>query len=292
MKFQRIFSMAIEIDADTVVQIQYPLTLVFDVNRNTLATSNTGHFRIYNLKPETRNQIFHDRNATLDYKRIKVQAGYEDQSPLPEIFTGNIIQAYSRREGTNWVTEIEAFDGGFGILNGQVSQTVPKGWNLRQLITTVLGTIPKTSVGAVGDLTGDSSRGITLMGNSWNLLSGVANSNNASAFIDGEVSNILKRNEYVSNAPAITIIDSSTGLLETPRRSNALMEVTTLFEPRLRVGQLVQVQSLETVYNGKYKVLGVAHRGTISGAVGGDCTTVASLDLGTAALVPVMAAAS
>jgi hypothetical protein len=282
--------LADKVTAETVL-ISSPLTLNFDVVRNTLASANRGTFRIYNLAPETRRQIFHDRNQTQDYKQIKLQAGYEGQSPLPTIFQGNQVQAYSWREGTNWVTEIEAFDGGYGILNGQVAQTVPAGWDIRALIKSVFQTLPRTGIGAIGDVESGSSRGVTLMGNSWDLATQMATGQNAQVFVDNEQANFLKRNEYLAGPAGLSVISNDTGLLETPRRSNALLEVTLLFEPRLQVGQHVLVEGLEKVYNGEYKVLGVAHRGVISGAVSGSATTTVSLDLGTGVLQAVARAA-
>lgn len=288
MKLGRTYSMQIEVSDTETVVVNYPLTLTFDLVRNTLGSANRGHFRILNLTPDTRRKIFHDRNQTLDYRRIRVQAGYEDQAPLPQIFLGNLLSAYSYREGSNWVTEIEALDGGYGILNGQMAQTVPSGWNLRQILVQAIGTMKNVTLGAVGSVDSDSARGVTLTGNSWNNINTLASSQNAQPFIDCEAASVLKRNEYIADSPAITLIDADTGLLETPRRSTNLLEATTIFEPRLRVGQRVQLKSLEAVYNGIYKVLGIAHRGTISGAVCGDLVTVASLDLGTATLVAVV----
>ena len=291
MKFGRIYRMTINIDQGETVTIEFPLTLILDVSRNTLASANRGHFQIYNLKPDTRNKIFHDRYDTTSYQQIILQAGYEKESPLPVIFQGNIIQASSYRQGTNWITEIEAFDGGFGIINGQVSQTVPAGWSLPQIIKSVLGGLPNVNVGAVGDVSQQNSRGITIMGNSWDVANRLAAGQNATVFIDNEKANFLKKDEYIVGAGGIQVITSDTGLLQTPRRYNTNLDVDILFEPRLAVGQLVQLISEETVYNAQYEVIGVTHRGTISGAVGERMTTTANLWRGTTALRPVAVAA-
>lgn len=306
MKLQRIYQLAVQVGnykpisttgfladkltADTVL-ITSPLTLNFNIVRNTLASSNRATFTIRNLASDTRRQIFHDRIQTQDFKQIKLQAGYEGQSPLPTIFQGNQMQAYSWREGVDWVTEIEAFDGGFGILNGQVAQTVPSGWNLQQIIKSVFATIPHIGIGSIGDVEAGSSRGITLMGNSWDVAGQIATGQNAQCFIDNEQANFLTRDEYIAGPAGLTVISNDTGLLETPRRSNVLLEVKMLFEPRIQVGQRVLVQGLEKVYNGEYKVLGVTHAGVISGAVSGSATTTVSLDLGARVLNAVERAA-
>ena len=47
-----------------------------------------------------------------------------------------------------------------------------------------------------------------------------------------------------------------------------------LFEPRLKIGQLVEIISRDNpVLNQIYKVVGLTHIGTISDAVGGKCKT-------------------
>ena len=291
MKFGRTYRLTLQVSDTESIEVDYPLTIVFDVSRNTLASANRGRFQIYNLKPDTRLKIYHDRYDTLTYRRIVLQAGYEDESPLPTIFRGNIIQASSYRSGTNWITEIEAFDGGFGILNGQVSQTVPAGWTLPDIIKQVLGGLPNVTVGAVGDFSQQNARGITVMGSSWDVANRIATGQDAVAFVDNEQANLLHKDEYIAGAGSVALITSETGLLQTPRRYDARLDVEILFEPRLVVGQIVQLQSLEAVYNANYQVIGVQHRGTISGAVCDSATTIASLWLGTSQLRPVAKAA-
>ena len=54
-----------------------------------------------------------------------------------------------------------------------------------------------------------------------------------------------------------------------------------LFEPRLTLGQIINLQSTTNKqYNGLYKVVGFTHRGTISPAVCGDLRTTVNLFIG------------
>lgn len=302
MKFQRVYRLSVQVSETEFVAIEYPLTLMLDISRGVLRSANHGRFQIYNLNPSTRTQIYHDRYDIETYRAIVLQAGYESQSPLPIIFKGNIQAASSYRQGVNWVTEIEALDGGFGIINGQVSQTVPAGWTLPAIIQTLLKSIPHVAIGAVGSFTEQNSRGITLMGNSWDLASSMASGQNTTAFIDNEMASFLSDDEYILDNGGVTLIESDTGLLATPRRYDARIDVQIIFEPRLQIGQLVQLNSAElanlqqavggvpgnlkylAVNNGQYKIMGIQHQGTISGAVGDRVVTTASLFLGTQAL--------
>jgi len=69
-------------------------------------------------------------------------------------------------------------------------------------------------------------------------------------------------------------------LLGTPKKSQNRIIVEILFEPAITVGQQVELQSrtLPNEFNQSYKVLGIEHYGTISGAKGGKLKTVLSLD--------------
>lgn len=309
MKLGRTYTMTIQVDPlgepNNSVVVNFPLTLTFEISRSTLASANTGRFTIYNLKESTRKRIFKDRYATLpaDQRSLVLRAGYvqmtekritnltplslpstsalfiQDPNLLPVVFSGDILSAYSYRRGSDWITEIEAFDGLNAMTNSQAAMTFPAGRPLRDMIVGVAKTLLGTELGVVGDFTGNSSRSTTLSGNSYDILKGLAQG--GEVFIDTGKVNVLQKNEYIAGSQGISLISSDTGLLGTPKRSNALILAEMIFEPRAVVGQLVQLRSEETINNGDYEIKGVAHRGTISGAVDGGVTTTASLWVGT-----------
>ena len=277
MKFSRNYELSIELDTkthDTIV-IKPPLTLNFNIVRNTLASANTGTISIYNLAEANRKRIYQDRFDTTTYRRVVLRAGYGQD--LATIFRGNLRMAQSQRQGVDYVTELDSFDGGFGIINGFTSKTWPGGTDQKKILGDIIKDMPNVILGKVGDFSGSSYRGTSLIGSPWSLIPGIAG-DGSQPFIDNEVANVLKNNETLSGD--IEVIEASTGLLETPRRNDAVIEVKMLFEPRLVVGQVIELRSRETVYNGQYKVIGFTHSGTISAAVNGQCTTTASLWIG------------
>ena len=96
--------------------------------------------------------------------------------------------------------------------------------------------------------------------------------------------NILQNNEVLSDV-SIPKITSTSGLLGTPRRRDAQLEIDLIFEPKMVVGQLVEVESsTASVFNGQFKVIGIHHSGTISGAVASEVKTTLNLFIG--ALIP------
>ena len=264
------------------VVIKYPLTLGLEIKRDVFASANTGHFTILNLQEKTRRRIFHDRFDTLTRRGIILKAGYQDGLPLPTIFQGTIQSAYSFRRGPDWVTEITAFDGGDAILNGQASLTVPAGWDLRTIIGGLMGTLPGVGVGAIGNVASDNSRGLTLCGNSWGIMQKLGDG--ADVFIDNGKAFLIQRDEYAANLKGVPLITSRTGLLGTPMRHDTRIDLEMLFEPRATVGQLVEVDSLETINNNLYKIIGVSHQGQISAAVDGGVVSKVSVYQGAARL--------
>lgn len=299
MKFQRDYKLTIQGNKsiapfvtsyeykDTTV-IEYPMTLDLDIKRDTLSSANTARFTIWNLGPDTRAALFHDRYDTLNYRQIILNAGYTTDQTLPIVFQGNILQAYSRRQGADWLTEIEAFDGGFGMRNGDVAVSKPAGWNFKDLISTLMGKMPQTAEGAISpSIEVPNMRGITVVGNAWEGIRNLVGT--GIPFIDNEAVNVLAENEYLLVGGAIPVIDSDTGILGSPRRQQAIIEVDTLFEPRAVIGQLVNLQSQVEQFNGDYQIRGLHHRGRISGAFDQGVRTTHSLWAGASAFRSVTA---
>ena len=287
-KAGRNYELDLELVASTgySVVIKPPLTMAFNVQRSTLATANTASITITNLGELTRRKIFHDFNDIHDiskYRGVILKAGYGNN--IAEIFNGNIHHAWSVRQGTEWLTQIDAFDGGWDILNGFVNETLPTGWDIRNTIKNVINKNFKyVTAGSLSLLTNNSTRGVVLHGNAWDNIQKL--NPDGLNFIDMLKAHCLKLGEYIPYTGQIYRITSAQGLLDTPRRAEANLQLRMLFEPRIHVGSIVQVESLETVNNGQYQVVGVTHQGTISEAVCGECTTTLNLYLGGQPLVP------
>ena len=279
MKFGRKYTLAIEVAGGQRTEITLPLTIDFDVRRNSMSSANTANFRIYNLGERTRNLIYFDRYNISEFRAIQLRAGYDKFTPL--IFNGTVRQAYSYREGVNMVTDVECYDGGFQMVNGFTSQTIGIGTTATEVVRSLAASLPGLSASPiVGAFNTINKRGEVLFGNTWQIIGqktgGLANIDN------GQVK-ALQNNEVITGE--ITEISSSTGLLGSPKRGDALIEFDMIFEPRLTIGQVLELKSsTNRIFNGRYKVMGVQHRGTISDAVAGTAVTTVSLWLGTQVL--------
>jgi hypothetical protein len=269
----------ITMDAQDTLTIPPDLTIEFDITRTFQASTQTATFRILNLGLETRNLLQRDPFATGDFRAIQFRAGYED-FPLALCFNGMVQKATSFRRGTELVTEITAYDGGLAAANGFTAKTIGSSMGIGQLIAELAKDLPRTRQDPIiGTFTKSTMRGTVLFGNTWSLIVQAANDELKLATIDNNRLVTLGREEAL--AAPIQLIDSSTGLLGTPRRTDTSLEFSMLFEPHIILGQVLQLQSrINEVYNGTYKVAGFTHRGTISPVVSGECITNVLLFVG------------
>lgn len=278
IKFGRNFRLTIDMnDKQGVIIIQPPFTIEFSIARNVSPAANTMSLRIYNLSLLTRNRIRQDvYSIPFPPNTVRLDAGYDS---IFTIFQGQIMQADSNREGVDVVTTIIGMDGGFDMRNTQSSFSFPAGLSTADLIKVLCGDFKSVQVGAIGNISPDTgifNRPVVVNGNTYQELQKLF----PRPFIDKGKIFFLENNEVLIGQ--IPIIDSSTGLLETPRRENSFLNIRTMFEPRVTVGQVLQLNStVEPTYSGQYKVIGVNHQGIISAAVGGNLESSFNLQIGT-----------
>ena len=267
-KFGRNYRLTIDpADGGAPILITMPFTIQFWLQRNTLADLNRLSIDVYNLSESNRNRIFQDRFDLTKNKTIKFEAGY---STLYQIFQGRMFEASTARSGTNLITRIEARDGLYDIAQSQTFQTLQSGQTLASVLRYLASQFPTLGIGAIGNFPQTINRPTVLNGCTWDLLRKYSDSQ---VYIDSGKIYVLGDAE-VTSANVYTVNDS-TGLLETPRRDEGFLTVTTLLEAGINMAQLVNLAStVQPVYNGQYKVVSINHTGMISAAVAGDCRSV------------------
>ena len=270
-KFNRTYRADIFTPAGKQITIEKPFTMRATIVRNTLASANRATIEFINLGRPTRNQIYKDRFSTTEYWQTRLQAGYNNR--LHEIYVGNIYEAYSFKDKTEWKTVIDGFDGMHAIQNGFTSMTVDKNTTKKHIIQRIVNDMPNLVAGSLGSLTnGSSPRGKALLGQSSEIIN---RETGGQFFIDKEKLHVLANNEVL---PGQIIKLEPDDLLSTPRRRATFLDVKVLFQPQVQVGQMYEIESLESRYNGQYKIMGFTHNIEISGAQSGSATTNISLE--------------
>lgn len=276
-KFSPTYTLTVYSNFSTVT-VTYPITCKFTVVRDVLSDSTRATIQLYNLAPNTRNEIKQDI-FVLDpakFKYVHLSAGYGDSENAPLIFKGRILQAYSHRAGgsPDIITQIEAQ--ALDIFDCQTSHTFAAGTSYMDIHNTIAADMPNVTIGNVGGLKGTIQTDLTVDGNAFEELNKLTNGH---TFIDNGVLNTIMNNEVI-DVPVPVITDDN-GLLETPMRRDANLEVRMLFEPNLIIGQLLEIQSsVSPDFNGQYKVLGFTHDCLISGSQAGERITTVNLWIG------------
>jgi len=269
-KFNRTYKFFIDTNDGGQLEVGLPLSIDFNITRNTLSSANNAVFRIYNLSETNRSRIAKDRWEYNLLKRVVFFGGYEKD--FPTCFSGNVQRCYSERQGVDVVTTIEAFDAGFAYANAQLENAqYPKGTARRSIVLDMMGKLKQfgVEVGTIGNIEGTITRGNSFSGP---IIKALTEITDGKFFIDNGKANVLDEKEtLVGN---LRVIDSNNGLLGTPIRENGNISMNMIFEPRIVVGQRVAIQSIVNKdINQNYKVTEVSHQGMISESVAGTATT-------------------
>ena len=100
-----------------------------------------------------------------------------------------------------------------------------------------------------------------------------------SAYIDNGKLIILENQDAIKGM--IPLINDESGLLGVPKRENSLLSIDMIFEPRIVIGQIIEIKSrIQPMFNGQYKVFGIKHEGTISESVAGKAVTTLEMLVG------------
>jgi hypothetical protein len=279
-KWLRQYQIEIQVDPykPNFIVVSNPITIEFETVHACCGSANTGRFILYNLKPDTRHSIYQDEYVDTQYRQVIFKAGYDGQH-LSIVFQGNMRVAYSQRVGTDWHTVIDCFDGGYAMYNGDYGDSIPDGVTKRALLLKLLTSMPGLGTPVISNFTDVYQKGPVEVGKSWDIVQSIINIETEHAFIEHEIPYCLFLNDYIKGD--IPLIDASTGLLATPIRKRTVLDIRTLFEPRIKLGQVIELQSLEKEYSGQYKVVGYGHSGMISDAVCGELITNMQLFIGT-----------
>lgn len=278
-KFQATYRVTVYTQKETVI-VEYPITCKFTVHRGVLSNATTATIQLYNLALSTRNKIFQDAYTNFlgweSFKYVHLEAGYGDKSNMSMIFKGRILNAYSSKAGgqVDIVTTIQAQ--ALDIFDCQTSHQFAAGTSFLDAHNTIASDMPNVTIGNVGGLEGTFQTPTTFDGNAFEQLNKLTGGH---SFVDNGVLNTVMDNEVI-DVPVPVITDSS-GLLETPARHDANLDIKMLFEPSLIIGQLLEIKStISPNFNGQFKVIGFTHDCLISPTQAGNRITTVNLWIG------------
>lgn len=269
------------LQGDKIVEavITDPISIRFNVSKNTFQSSNTTRITVYNMDAEHREGMYHDRLLfnIEKTKTVTLYAGYGDaKTNLTLISFGYVQQCYSTRQGTDIITEIDVQDP--DILTQYTSKTFKAGTQKKEAYLNILREGLPDLIEGVGteSINGKFEINTTFDGLSFDMINMITGNH---TFIDDNTLHTLYDHQTISNY-GVYYIASETGLLGTPVRQDNILQIKMLFEPTIKIGQLVEIKT-ETAnnkyFNGQYKVVGLSHDCSISQSEGGSRTTTLNL---------------
>lgn len=258
-----------------MLSIQYPFSCEIQIDLGSYNSANRAVIQFYNLSKQDQAALWLDvYNIGKKQIFITLKAGYGETMPM--VFFGWVQSCTSYRPSgsTEWVTEIQAYEGGQLFQYGFINATFSKYTKLEDVVKLMLEGDPETKIGYITPDIPPLPKNKTFIGQTMDLLG--REYGGYEVIIDKGKLSILGENDVIPGD--LLVITDQSGLLGSPRRANLFLEVDLLFEPQIKVGQAVSLlcDSMPQ-FNQAYKVIAIKHYGTISPVDNGKLVTSLTL---------------
>lgn len=222
----------------------------FGVQKSLDRSPNTAEIEVFNLSQASRNQI-----EEQEIQRVQLEAGYAGEGGTSVIFVGDKRKAWSRRDGVDIVTTIEAADGERAARGRRVNQSFGPGTTVDSVLESVAGVFGGEDGIGLGNLTALTRNSLEFEGNgaefpegtvasgaALGVMRGIAAGAGAELSIQDQNFQILRRGKALPDEAVK--LDSTTGLIESPSAdSEGLVTARSLIIPGIFPGRLVAIKS-------------------------------------------------
>lgn len=210
------------------------LRVVFDIDKTASSEPNKAKITIYNLSKDSRSLI--EKPGLV----VVLQAGYGGVTET--IFTGDIKRPMNRREGPDFLTDIEGGDGETAYQVSMVNQSFSPGVTFPSALDFVaksLGLPVKTPEGVKNETYGG---GLVLSGTSKDALDKLTEKQGLVWSIQDGVIQIIQAKTGTSEEAVVVGADS--GLIGSPKKKDDGIEFVSLLNPKIKPERPVLLQSL------------------------------------------------
>jgi len=228
------------------ITITPPLNIEFNAEKSALSYGlNRLNLKVFNLSEANRNLIVKDKEGN-NYIGVELSVGYVNN--MKQVFKGNVSRAYPEKNGTEIVSVIECMDGLFDVKESFTSATAS---TKLQAVEIIVGNMMNTEIGKISRQN-TIYRDKVIMGNSYEELKKLLQPDEL-MYIEDEKLYIIKENESAENY--VTLISAETGLMNTPKRENKIVELDTRMNPAIKIGGQAKLESIYAPYlNGVYRI--------------------------------------
>ncbi len=221
------------------------LDISFSIEKTLTREPNNCELKVWNLNDR-------NRKCLRDQKRIPVmlKAGYEDSLGL--LFKGDLAEAFSLREGPDWITTIRSGDGLSAFQSARINKSFKAGTPIIDILKEVAKTLGISVGDAIKRLEGRAfpgasktlTSGTAFSGSSCVELHKLCKSIGLEASIQDNVLQILISKEALEQTAVL--LSPNTGLIDSPQVSNkGILRARSLLNHELFPGRKVKVESGE-----------------------------------------------
>jgi len=184
------------------------LKIAFSIEKTDSENPNKSVIQIYNLSKVTHSKVAVAGN------HITLKAGYKDET-IAAIFFGDVVKGARKKDGSDYITELEVFDGRTAVMSGQVSVSYAKETEARTIVQAFVDAIGLSYKG-MENVPSDAvyAHGYTFIGMAGEGLKDVLNNYGLTYTIQNEMLYILKPGEAADKTGLK--LTAETGLLTTP----------------------------------------------------------------------------
>lgn len=256
-RFGRDYLLEIQLGSG-VLQVRPPFEVAFSADLSMKSELNRLDLRVANLAPETRADLVRDEGSDDPRIPVRLQVGYNGQ--LGTVFQGSLEAAYTDRQGGDYFTNIVALDGGTDWRSAFVATTCT---TKDMVLDALLDKMGNTGRGAIGAFRNKLTRAKVIMGFPADVAAAVLESGQ-SFFILEEKIYILGKGEVPTSY--IPVVSAETGLLRPPEGKKNEATFSTLLNPAIRLGHLVELKSVTVPWlSGVYRVDSISASGDYEG---------------------------
>jgi len=248
------------------------LRMAFKVEKTNTRSVNKAELQLWNLSQQSR--------AAMQTKNqpVIIEAGYFGS--LREIFAGTMDYGSSVRQGTDWVTTLQAGDGSYAVRSARINASLkPPGVNIRRVVETLaksakvgagnlVDKFVAKSANARGGKT-EFTKGVTLTGMVSDVVEEMAKTVGLEVSVQGGAYQALEPNETTEDLPVALNLES--GLVGTPELGEkGVIKARSLLNgdifPGRRLEIIARLVGGKFEINGFFKAVKVTHVGDTWGS--------------------------
>lgn len=243
------------------------LRIQFTITKDLQGFPNLAEISIYNLSEDTRSKI------QSEFENLVLKAGYVDN--LKTIFTGDLRNVTKTRIGPDLITTVYAADGNKDFEEAFYNKSFNDGAKVSDIVNDVISEFKEVTKGVTEGISQTAQKvfGATFSSDSSEVLDQLGDENDFDWSIQNGKVDIIARDSFVNEQ---TVINSQTGMINSPIITEIGADVKTLLNPSVLPGRLVKIESVapnfslgnlnfrninKTLGEGVYKVIKIIHNG-------------------------------